>query len=119
MRRIARIAGRLDDELMLGGVRVLPGQIEAVILRQEALAPLYQLVVSQEGGGDRLAVQVEASPRLAADQLQRKSVAAALQGAIREATGVDAAVQIGDPGSLARSQGRATRVRDLRPPPAA
>jgi phenylacetate-CoA ligase len=61
----------------------------------------------------RLAVHVEAGAALAPEH--REAVVTALKGAIRDATGVDADIQLGDPGSLPRSQGRAVRVRDLRP----
>jgi phenylacetate-CoA ligase len=115
MRRIARIAGRLDDLLVIGGRTVLPSQIEALILKQERLQPLYQLVLSQEGGMDQLAVHVEADAVLASDSVARAHVAAELKQAMQDALGLVATVEIAAPGILPRSEGRATRVLGRQP----
>src|SRR6266436_6112991 len=45
MRRIARIKGRSDDMLIIRGVNVFPSQIEAVLMRDEQLAPHYVLEI--------------------------------------------------------------------------
>jgi phenylacetate-CoA ligase len=115
MRRIARIAGRLDDQLVIGGRTVLPSQIEALILKQQGLEPFYQLVLSQDGGVDQLAVHVEAGLALAPDSVARAHLASELKQAMQETLGLVAAVEIAASGILPRSEGRATRVLGRQP----
>ncbi len=43
MRRMEKITGRSDDMLIIRGVNVFPTQVEELILKQDALAPHYQL----------------------------------------------------------------------------
>src|ERR671910_1732897 len=62
MRRMARITGRTDDMIILRGVNLFPTQIEALIVKDAALAPHYQLVLSTAGRMDALTVEVEARP---------------------------------------------------------
>jgi phenylacetate-CoA ligase len=119
MRRIARIAGRLDDRIVMGSSSFLPGQIEELILKQEALAPHYQLELLQEGRADLLIVHTEPTATAASDRAVRERVAATLRESIRAATGVAAQIRVGEPGTVERSKGRAQRVIDKRPPGAA
>lgn len=113
MRRIGRIAGRLEDRIEVGGSSLLPVQIEERVLQQEGLAPLYQLEIDPKGG---LTVHTEAGPPLASDRSGRARVAAQLKEAIGAATGVAVRVEVANPGALERSAGRARRVIDRRKP---
>ncbi|MFM7532226.1 MAG: phenylacetate--CoA ligase PaaK, partial [Rubrivivax sp.] len=54
MRRIGKITGRSDDMLIIRGVNVFPTQIEELILKNDKLAPIYQLVVTRDGHLDKL-----------------------------------------------------------------
>lgn len=113
MRRIDKITGRSDDMMIIRGVNVFPTQIEEIICKEEMFAPHYQLEVSREGHMDNLAVQVEVEPSHAGGD--RKAFARHLQHRIKSLIGITTAVTIVDPGTLERSQGKAQRVRDLRP----
>ncbi len=65
MRRMEKITGRSDDMMIVRGVNVFPTQIEELILRQPALAPHYQCILTREGPLDCLtvvAVEVAAGP---------------------------------------------------------
>ena len=62
MRRMEKITGRSDDMLIVRGVNVFPSQIEEQLLKSEALAPHYQIVLTREGRMDDVAVHVEARP---------------------------------------------------------
>src|ERR1700753_3687637 len=46
MRRMEKITGRTDDMIILRGVNLFPTQVEEVILKQRALAPHYQIVLT-------------------------------------------------------------------------
>jgi phenylacetate-CoA ligase len=114
MRRMARIAGRSDDMLIVRGVNLFPTQVEEQILKVEGLAPHYQIVVTREGRLDEVEVLVEAAPRGTGEEA-RKSSAAELGGRIKGLIGISARITVADTGAIERSQGKARRVVDKRP----
>jgi len=65
------------------------------------------------GQMDALRVKVEALPT-AADEASRTAAQTALTKRIKEVIGVTTVVEVGTPGSVERSQGKARRVVDLR-----
>ena len=111
--RILRVTGRSDDMLIIRGVNVYPSQVEAVLVGRPGLAPHYQLVVSRSGHLDRLRIEVEALPGAAADTYA--ALAADAMHHVKSLIGVTAEIAVLEPGSVPRSQGKAVRVRDLRP----
>jgi len=113
MRRMARIGGRSDDMMIVRGVNVFPTQIEELILRAGALSGHYRITLAREGRMDTMAVAVEARPEAwSAGGLEEVGVR--LAGWIKELVGVTARVEVGAPGSIERSTGKAVRVVDLR-----
>ncbi|MDE1947765.1 MAG: phenylacetate--CoA ligase [Burkholderiales bacterium] len=113
--RILRITGRNDDMLIIRGVNVYPSQIEAVLVGRPATAPHYQIVVTRQGSLDEVALEVEAAPGVAAEAYS--GVAADVRHHIKSMIGLSAEVRVLAPGAIARSQGKAVRVRDLRAKP--
>jgi phenylacetate-CoA ligase len=111
--RLLRVTGRNDDMLIIRGVNVYPTQIEAVLVGRPGLAPHYQLVVERVGKLDQLRVEVEAQSGVAAESYEALGHDATHH--IKSLIGVTAQVAVLAPGSVARSQGKAVRVRDLRP----
>ncbi len=111
--RILRITGRNDDMLIIRGVNVYPSQVEAVLVGLPDLAPHYQLVVERHGTLDHMRVEVEAQPGVAAERHQELSRSAAHH--IKSMIGITTDVVVQAAGSIARSQGKAVRLRDLRP----
>ncbi len=111
--RILRITGRNDDMLIIRGVNVYPSQVEAVLIGLPGIAPHYQLVVERRGSLDHLTVEAEALAGVGASAYG----AAARQAAhhIKSMIGITADVLVKKPGEIPRSQGKAVRVRDLRP----
>jgi phenylacetate-CoA ligase len=73
------------------------------------------LEVSREGSLDRLTVKVEPNPGVADQRTTCQLAATELQHWIKSYIGVSALVVICDPGSVARSIGKAKRVIDARP----
>jgi phenylacetate-CoA ligase len=110
--RILRVTGRNDDMLIIRGVNVYPSQVEAVLVGRPGLAPHYQLVVERHGALDRLRVEVEALPAIAAEAFDM--LARDARHHIKSLIGVTAEVAVLPCGALPRSQGKAVRVRDLR-----
>ena len=114
MRRMAKVTGRTDDMLIIRGVNVFPSQIEELILQQPHLAPHYVLEVSREGTLDQLTVKVEPNPDVADQRTTCQQAATDLQRSIKSYIGVSAFVVVCDPGTVARSIGKAKRVIDIR-----
>ena len=110
--RIMRITGRNDDMLIIRGVNVYPSQVEAVIVGRPQLAPHYQLVVTREGVLDEVQVEIEAQPGVSAADYPQ--LARELSHAVKVQCGISTRVTVLEPGKVARSQGKAVRVRDLR-----
>ncbi|HET7362460.1 MAG TPA: phenylacetate--CoA ligase [Burkholderiales bacterium] len=109
--RLKRITGRNDDMLIIRGVNVYPSQIEAVLVGLPGIAPHYQLVVARRGSLDELTIEVES----AAAEFNARDIEARVQHHVKSMVGVSAAVSVKQPGAVPRSQGKAVRVRDLRP----
>ncbi|HEY7298086.1 MAG TPA: phenylacetate--CoA ligase PaaK [Xanthobacteraceae bacterium] len=117
MRRIARIKGRSDDMLIIRGVNVFPSQIEAVLVKEEHLAPHYVLEVRRDGPLDELDILVEARAECAdgASAEARRAIARKAEHLIKSFVGVTASVRVVEAGTIERSQGKAKRVIDRRP----
>jgi len=112
MRRMAKITGRSDDMLIVRGVNLFPMQVEEQILRCDGLAPHYRIDVARSGRLDEVTVLVEASPDCPGER--RAHAGAELGRHVKELVGVTVDVQVCDPGTIERSTGKASRVRDLR-----
>ncbi|KUJ96120.1 MAG: Phenylacetate--CoA ligase [Desulfonauticus sp. 38_4375] len=113
--RIERLKGRSDDMLIIRGVNVFPSQIEAILLETEGLAPHYQIIVKRENALDILEVQVEIDEKLFSDEIKHlQRLENKLMRNIKEFLGVSAKVKLVEPRSIARSEGKAKRVIDLR-----
>ena len=116
MRRMARVTGRSDDMLIIRGVNVFPSQIEEIVVKQAMLSPHYVLEVRRDGHMDELDVLVERRADipgpLAAET--RGSVEGEVERLIKGLIGVSTKVQVVEPGTLQRSQGKAVRVIDKR-----
>jgi phenylacetate-CoA ligase len=111
--RILRITGRNDDMLIIRGVNVYPSQVEAVLVGLPGIAPHYQLVVERRGSLDHVDVEVEAQPGV--DESAFEQLAHRVAHHIKSLVGITTDVTVKRPGEIPRSQGKAVRVRDLRP----
>jgi len=114
MRRIEKITGRSDDMIILRGVNVFPTQIEEQILKCRGLAPHFQLELTRAGRMDNLTVHVECDPAFT-DQDARAKSAKELAHHIKAIVGVSTRIEVADPNTVARSEGKAKRVVDNRP----
>jgi phenylacetate-CoA ligase len=113
MRRIEKITGRSDDMLIIRGVNVFPTQIEELILKDDRLAPHYQLIVSRQDHLDSLKVRAELRPEIK-DASACEAAATDLKHHIKSFIGVSTTVEVEPAGAIERSQGKAKRVVDLR-----
>ena len=113
--RIMRVTGRDDDMMIIRGVNVYPSQVEAVLVGLRDVAPHYQIVLTREGALDAMTVEVETAPGSPGDDAHRHRTAGDIVGQIKARLGVSCEVAIKAPGEVPRSQGKAVRVKDLRP----
>jgi phenylacetate-CoA ligase len=111
-RRMEKITGRCDDLLIVRGVNLFPTQIEEIVLRTPGVAPHFQLRLTREGRLDSLTVRAEAGP--GASPAVRAEAARAITSAVKDGVGVSVSVEVVDPGTLERSEGKSSRVVDLR-----
>lgn len=115
-RRLRRITGRSDDMLIINGVNVFPSQIEEVIMAVKEVGNNYLIVVEKDGALDRLTVKTEVGPEIFMDDARplnalRDRIRAHLQASIS----INPRVELHESGSLPVSEGKAVRVKDLRP----
>ena len=111
--RILRITGRSDDMLIIRGVNVYPSQVEAVLVGTAHIAPHYQLVVDRRGSLDHMTIEVEARRGVGPENFD--AIARDVAHHIKSMIGLTAEVVVKKPDEIPRSQGKAVRVRDLRP----
>ena len=115
MRRIDKITGRSDDMLIIRGVNVFPTQIEEQVLKMPAFAPHYEIEVSRKGHLDSIKVRVELKPEASdAGEDKRGHLVKELRHHIKSCIGISCDVEVHNAGSLARSEGKAKHVFDLR-----
>ena len=113
MRRLARLTGRSDDMLIIRGINVFPSQVEEYILKIALYSPHYLLEVRREGRLDTLDVVVEPKDSTISPHAAQQG-AHILAHDIKTFIGVATTVRVEPPGTIARSQGKARRVLDLR-----
>ncbi|MFD1556874.1 phenylacetate--CoA ligase PaaK [Paraburkholderia silviterrae] len=115
MRRMEKITGRSDDMLIIRGVNVFPTQIEELLLKQHALAPHYQIILTKEGPMDVMTLNCEPCPETAPDYGALDAARKALAYDIKSLIGVTAQVNVLEVNGIERSVGKARRVIDKRP----
>lgn len=123
--KMAPIAGRADDMLIIRGVNLFHTQVEAVLEHIPSLSANYQLIVSHNGAMDEVAVRVEAEQTLfealgkeCADALQHDTLQHAsghLKKKIKDSIGLSMDITITAPGAIPRSEGgKLNRIVDTR-----
>jgi phenylacetate-CoA ligase len=115
MVRMEKITGRTDDMLIIRGVNVFPSQVEHVLMGVEGVEPHYQIVVNREGNLDTMSVKVEVSDALFSDEVKTlEKLSRKIQVEIKDLLGVTCKVQLVEPRTIQRSEGKAQRVIDNR-----
>ncbi len=114
--RIMRILGRTDDMIIVRGVNVFPSQIEHVLMQIPEVGEHYMIILDRrEDGLDEMTIQVELSDRISVDRTTdilelEKKIAEKLKSVLN----VWAKVEVVNPGTLQRFEGKAKRVIDRR-----
>ena len=114
--RMENLSGRTDDMLKIRGVNVFPSQIEEALLGIDGIGPNYEIVVEKNGSSDVLTIRVELDPSKMQDSVAFiANLEKTIKDKIKFILGLDAKIQIENPNTLQRFEGKAKRVRDLRP----
>jgi phenylacetate-CoA ligase len=115
--RISRIKGRCDDMLIVKGVNLYPSQIEDVLMSFPEVATSYQIIVDRAGRKalDSLTVRVELYPKMFDGDLKKlRTLEADITRSVQDEIVVRPKIELLEPGSLPRSEGKAVRVVDKR-----
>ena len=113
--RLSRMSGRSDDMLIIRGVNVFPSQIESILMGIEGVEPHYLLIVDRKENLDILEVQVEVDERLFSDEVKHLQVLSlTIEKKIKDMLGITCKARLVEPKTIARSEGKATRVIDKR-----
>ncbi|MDX9888921.1 MAG: phenylacetate--CoA ligase [Anaerovoracaceae bacterium] len=113
--RMSKIQGRSDDMLILGGVNVFPSQIEEVLINAPGIGPHYQIRVYKKEYLDKIEVDVELKDATYLDSFAKlETLNQDIRGRLRTVLGIDAKVNLVQPASLPRFEGKAKRVIDER-----
>ncbi|MBQ9757966.1 MAG: phenylacetate--CoA ligase [Clostridia bacterium] len=114
--RMNKPQGRTDDMLIIRGVNVFPSQIEEVLLKIGGdITPNYQIIVDRENNTDTFQVNVEMSEELFSDGIKAiQKVEKQISDSLRSTLGIGPKVNLVNPKSIERSEGKAKRVIDKR-----
>jgi len=114
-RRIERIKGRTDDMLILKGVNIFPIQIEKRLMDIPGVGTNFLIILERQGFNDLMIVKVEVGKEFFSGDLQqleglRRRIVEDLKSDIL----ITPKVELVEPGTLPKSEGKAVRVIDNR-----
>lgn len=114
-RRIARLHGRTDDMLILRGVNVFPSQIENVMETFPEVASWYQIELTTRNSLDYVTLKVEVNPDFDFDEVAEiEALQKRMRRKLKDALMIQVDVQLVEPKTIPRSEGKAKRVIDMR-----
>jgi len=113
--RIGRIQGRVDDMIIIRGINVFPSQVEHSLMTNPEVGNEFQIVVDRKGALDTMLVKVELRPEAFGDRVfELDAIKNRIVQKLRGSLNVGVNVEIVEPGSLPRFEGKAKRVVDKR-----
>ncbi len=114
-RRISRIKGRSDDMVILKGVNIFPLQIDTTLMNIPEVGTNYLVILERENFEDRMIVRVEVRPEFfKGDLWQLEKLRKEITEALRSELLVTPKVELVEPDTLPKSEGKAVRVIDRR-----
>lgn len=113
--RMQKCLGRSDDMLIIRGVNVFPSQIEAVLLETAGIKPHYQIVVDRQHNLDNLTLLVEVEESFVSDEIKKlEALKYRIKHAVESNLGISITLNLVEPKTIQRSEGKAKRVIDNR-----
>ena len=113
--RITRIQGRVDDMIIIRGINVFPSQVEHSLMQHTEVGNEFQLVVDRKGHLDTMLVRAELKPEAFTDNIiELNALRERISNRLKNVLNVSANVELVQPGTLPRFEGKAKRVVDRR-----
>ncbi len=113
--RIGRIQGRVDDMLIIRGINVFPSQVEHTLMQIPDVGRHFQIVVDRRGALDTMLVRVEVAEEAFSDKITDLMVVKKkVEHRLRSSLNVGVDVELVEPGSLPRFEGKSKKVIDRR-----
>lgn len=113
--KMTKPMGRSDDMLIIRGVNVFPSQIESVLLDIDGISPHYQLIIDRVRNLDTLKILVEMSHDMPFDAVRLvEEKEQQIRTSVESILGIAAKVQLVEPKTIERSEGKAKRIIDNR-----
>lgn len=115
MVRMEKCLGRSDDMLIIRGVNLFPSQVESVLLEMSEIKPHYLLIVDRVNNLDTLELQVEVDEAFFQDKIsQLQNLRQKIQTNLESTLGLGIKVNLVEPKTIERSEGKSKRVLDKR-----
>ncbi|MEN6610308.1 MAG: phenylacetate--CoA ligase [Methanoregulaceae archaeon] len=113
--RIKRIAGRVDDMLIIRGINVFPSQVEYTLMTIPEVGQHFQIVVDRKGALDDMLVRVELKKEYFSDKISDlMHIHKGIETRLKNALNVNVGVELLEPGTLPRFEGKSKKVVDRR-----
>ena len=114
-RRIERIKGRTDDMMILKGVNIFPIQIEKRLMEVPGVGTNFLIILDREGYNDQMTVKVEIQRGFFGGNLHElEALRQRIVEELRSDILITPKVDLVEPDSLPKSEGKAVRVIDNR-----
>jgi phenylacetate-coenzyme A ligase PaaK-like adenylate-forming protein len=114
-RRLSRIMGRTDDMLIIKGVNIFPMQIDKVLMAMPEVGTQYVVELTRKDFSDVMLVKVEVQQNFFQEDLRYlKQLQKRITEALKSELLVTPRVELVEPNTLPRTEGKAQRVIDKR-----
>ena len=114
-RRLSRIMGRTDDMLIIKGVNIFPMQIDKVLMAMPEVGSHYVVELTRKDFSDMMLVKVEVQQNFFQEDLRYlKQLQKKITEALKSELLVTPRVELVEPNTLPRTEGKAQRVIDKR-----
>ena len=113
--RIERIKGRSDDMLIIRGINVFPSQVEHTLMQIPEVGNQYMIIVNRKGSLDEMIVQVELKNEAFSDKMtDMMMLKSKIEAEMKKYLNIAVKVDLKEPETLPRFEGKAKRVIDNR-----
>jgi phenylacetate-CoA ligase len=114
-KRLSRIMGRTDDMVIIKGVNIFPLQIDKVLMAMPEVGTQYMVELTRKDYSDQMVVKVEVQQTFFQEDLRYlKQLHKRITEALKSELLVTPRVELVEPNTLPRTEGKAQRVVDKR-----
>ncbi len=114
-RRLDRMQGRSDDMFIIKGVNIFPVQVEQVLMNIPEVGNNYLITLRNENNIDEMIVRVEVTDRVFVEDMRRlQKLQKKIARDLRSELLVTPLVELVEPNSLPKNEGKAVRLMDER-----